>query len=41
MGKRHSNLMIKNCYSDIEKKDIESSFKRLDLYIFVIQNLKT
>jgi len=33
--------MIKNCYSDIKKKDIESYCKRLVLYIFVIRNLKT
>lgn len=33
--------MIKNGYDDIEKKDIETSCKRLDLYIFVIRNLKT
>ena len=30
-----SNLTIKNCYSGIEKKDIESYFKRRDLHIFV------
>lgn len=33
--------MIINGYHGIEKKDIESCFKRLDLYIFVNRNLKT
>lgn len=29
------NLTIKNGYNSIEKKDIESYFKSLDLHIFV------
>ena len=33
--------MIKNGYECIEKKHIESYFKRLDLYIFVNRILKT
>lgn len=33
------NLTIKNGYSSVEKKDIESHFKSLDLHIFVFLNL--